>query len=68
MAPEAAMARRQRWMAEPPAVTSSITPPASDGDSDIEGHSRSSRGRRGDGWGGHDNYLLSRQLKVGCRD
>lgn len=64
-APEAALARRQRWMREPPAIPSPITPPDVDSGAEAEG---AGGRRRGSGVPrGVDRemaYLMRRQLKV----
>lgn len=65
-APEAALARRQRWMREPPAIPSPITPPDMDSGSEAEG--ASARRKGGGMHSGVDRemaYLMRRQLKVG---
>ncbi|KAL4426525.1 hypothetical protein ABPG77_008383 [Micractinium sp. CCAP 211/92] len=68
-APEAALARRRRWMREPPAAPSPITPPDVDSGPDTD----APRGRRRGGGmpGGVDRemaYLMRRQLKAFSAD
>ncbi|KAL4458535.1 hypothetical protein ABPG75_013400 [Micractinium tetrahymenae] len=68
-APEAAGARRQRWMKEPPTIPSPLTPPDMDSGPEEEGGG----GRRGGGGmlRGVDRqmaYLMRRQLKAFSAD
>lgn len=68
-APEAALARRQRWMREPPAIPSPITPPDMDSGSEAEG--ASARRKGGGMHSGVDRemaYLMRRQLKAFSAD